>query len=94
MDSYGLTKEEQEIVRPYFEKSYGVPPSQEQMMQMLMDPGICGFSLKDANAARKIVGKKQMAKIPALHQQVIDQGTSEAMSNYIWECGIGHKMGY
>ena len=94
MDSYGLTDEEQEIVKPYFEKSYGVPPSQEQMMQMLMDPGICGFSLKDANAARKIVGKKQMAKIPALHQQVIDQGTSEAMSNYIWECGIGPQMGY
>jgi hypothetical protein len=27
------------------------------MMQMLMDPQICGFSLADANAARKIVGK-------------------------------------
>ena len=57
MDEFGLTKEEQEVLKPYFLKSHGVPPSQEQMMQMLMDPKICGFSLKDANAARKIVGK-------------------------------------
>ena len=57
MDEFGLTKEEQEVLKPYFLKSHGVPPSQEQMMQMLMDPKICGFSLADANAARKIVGK-------------------------------------
>ena len=29
MDEYGLTKEEQEILEPYFKPSYGVPPSQE-----------------------------------------------------------------
>ena len=57
MNEYGLTPAEQEVLKPYFLKSHGVPPSQEQMMQMLMDPQICGFSLKDANAARKIVGK-------------------------------------
>ena len=63
MDEYGLTKEEQEYLKPYFESSYGVPPSQEQLMKMLMDEHLCNFSLKDANAARKIVGKKQMSKI-------------------------------
>ena len=30
MDKYGLTKEEQETLKPYFFKSHGVPPSQEQ----------------------------------------------------------------
>lgn len=29
MDEYGLTKEEQEILKPHFLKSHGVPPSQE-----------------------------------------------------------------
>ena len=53
----GLTKDEIKVLEPYFKKSYGVPPSQEQMMQMLMDKDICNFSLKDANAARKIVGR-------------------------------------
>ena len=57
MDRYGLTKEEQKILEPYFKSSYGVPPSQEQLMKMLMDEKICNFSLAEANAARKIVGK-------------------------------------
>ena len=94
MTEYGLTPEEQEILKPYFLKSHGVPPSQEQMMQMLMDPKICGFSLKDANTARKIVGKKQMSKIPALREQVLNQATSPCLGNYVWKHGIGPQMGY
>ena len=94
MDRAGLTKEEQTVVEPYFKQSYGVPPSQEQLMRMLMDDKICGFSLKEANAARKIVGKKQMAKIPELHQQILDKATSSALGKYIWECGVGPQMGY
>ena len=94
MDNYGLTKEEQEYLKPYFESSYGVPPSQEQLMRMLMDEHLCNFSLKDANAARKVVGKKQMNKIPALRQQVLDQAASPCLGNYIWTCGVGPQMGY
>ena len=94
MDEYGLTKEEQTYLEPYFKSSYGVPPSQEQLMRMLMDEHLCHFSLKDANAARKIVGKKQMSKIPALRQQVLDQAASPTLGNYIWNCGVGPQMGY
>jgi DNA polymerase-3 subunit alpha len=57
MDNAGLTKEEQETLKPYFLKSHGVPPSQEQLMMMLMDKDICAFTLAEANAARKIVGR-------------------------------------
>ena len=94
MREFGLTEEEQKIVEPYFLSSYGVPPSQEQLMKMLMDENICHFSLKDANAARKIVGKKQMNKIPALRQQILDQAVSPCLGNYIWTCGVGPQMGY
>ena len=94
MTRYGLTQEEMDIVAPYFKESYGVPPSQEQMMRMLMDEDICNFTLKDANAARKIVGKKQMNKIPELKEQVYSQAASPALGKYIWECGIGPQMGY
>lgn len=93
MKSYGLTKDEQNALYPHFIKSHGVPPSQEQMMTMLMDENICGFSLKDANAARKIVGKKQMSKIPALKEQVMNQAKSQALGEYVWKCGIGPQMG-
>ena len=91
MDRAGLTKEEQTAVEPYFKQSYGVPPSQEQLMRMLMDDKICGFSLKEANAARKIVGKKQMAKIPELHQQILDKATSSALGNSF---SIIHALAY
>ena len=94
MTKYGLTAEEQKTLEPYFLSSHGVPPSQEQLMRMLMDENICNFSLKDANAARKIVGKKQMSKIPALHQQILDQASSPALGKYVWECGVGPQMGY
>ena len=94
MRDYGLTEDEIEVLKPHFLKSHGVPPSQEQLMTMLMDSQICNFSLKDANAARKIVGKKQMSKIPELHKQVLDQATSPALGKYVWECGLGPQMGY
>jgi DNA polymerase-3 subunit alpha len=94
MDRAGLTQQEQKILEPYFKQSYGVPPSQEQLMRMLMDENICGFTLKEANAARKIVGKKQMVKIPELHQQVLDKASSVALGKYVWERGIGPQMGY
>jgi len=94
MSLAGLTKEEMKVIEPYFLSSYGVPPSQEQMMKMLMDPNICGFTLKDANTARKIVGKKQMNKIPELKKQVLEQATSPVLGKYIWNCGIGPQMGY
>ena len=93
MDEYGLTKEEQKTLEPYFKSSYGVPPSQEQMMKMLMDENICHFTLAEANTARKIVGKKQMSKIPELRQKVLDQAASPCLGNYVWKCGIGPQMG-
>ena len=94
MKDAGLTEAEIKYVEPYFKDSYGVPPSQEQLMRMLMDENICHFSLADANAARKVVGKKQMSKIPALKEKVLSQASSPALGQYIWKCGIGPQMGY
>ena len=79
----GLTRKEQRTLEPYFKSSYGVPPSQEQLMLMLMDKNICGFTLAEANAARKIVGKKQMSKIPELHQKILDKASSEKLGKYV-----------
>ena len=94
MDAAGLNKEEQIALEPYFKSSYGVPPSQEQLMLMLMDKNICGFTLAEANAARKIVGKKQMSKIPELHQKILEKAGSENLGKYVWKNGVGPQMGY
>ena len=94
MDNWGLTKDEQSYLEPYFLKSYGVPPSQEQLMTMLMDEHICNFSLGEANMARKIVGKKQMSKIPELHNMVLERASSRRLGEYVWKYGAGPQMGY
>lgn len=94
MEQQGLTQQEQKTLEPYFLRSYGVPPSQEQMMQILRDPAICNFTLAEANTARKIVGKKQMNKIPELRDKVYSQAKSEALGRYVWTYGIGPQMGY
>ena len=94
MEDFGLTDNEIKTIEPYFKPSYGVPPSQEQLMRMLMDENICNFSLGDANAARKIVGKKQMSKIPELKQKVLAQAKSPKLGAYVWKYGAGPQMGY
>lgn len=57
MTDFGLTKDEQKVLEKYFKKDYGVPPDQESLMLMLMDKDICGFTLGEANTARKIIGR-------------------------------------
>ena len=94
MWTFGLTPNERDYLEPYFKSSYGVPPSQEQLMLMLMDKNICNFTLAEANAARKIVGKKQMSKIPELHQKILERASSEKLGKYVWENGVGPQMGY
>ena len=94
MNDFGITPEEQKILEPYFKSSYGVPPSQEQLMMMLMDKDICGFSLKEANDARKIVGKKQMNRIPELEEKVLKSASRKRLGEYVWKFGAKPQMGY
>ena len=94
MERYGLTKEQQEIVSPYFKPYYGVPISQEVLMQMVMDENICGFTLKEANELRKVLAKKQLNKIPLMKEKIIERAKTKNLGRYIWEAGAGPQMSY
>lgn len=94
MDKYGLSEHDKEVLHKHFDESYGVCYSQEQVMMALMDKDICGFDLKDANAARKTISKKQFDKIEALHEQVMDSATSQEMGEYTWDAIIKPSLGY
>ncbi len=94
MDNYGLTKEEQEILKPYYIKSHGTPISQEELMKILMEPKICNFTLAEANSARKTIGKKLMSKIPELHQKVLDQAATPSLGKYVWDTAVAPQVGY
>lgn len=83
------------ILERHYLLSYGVPNTQEEMMLLLMDKDVCDFSVVEANVARKIVGKKQMEKIPWLKNEIFSRAKcSEATIKYIWETAIGVQMGY
>ena len=77
----------------YCDKYYGCCAIQEQMMEILMDPEIAGFTLKEANDARKIVAKKQMSRIPDLKNKVYD-AMSQGLADYIWEVAVAPQLGY
>ena len=82
-----------EAMHEHCDTYYGCCAIQEQMMEILMDKRIAGFSLAEANDARKIVAKKQMARIPELKKKVY-----EAMpficADYVWKVAVAPQLGY
>lgn len=106
MRDYGLSEDEIKILEPYYLKDYGTPPYQESVMQILMDEQISGFTLAAANDARKIIGKKQMSRIPELKEKFFDgcmetkrrTGVNDLVAshlpNYVWETAILPQLGY
>lgn len=61
-------------------------------MEILMD--VAHFSLKEANGARKIVGKKLMDKIPDLKKSVYEKMNNDIAANYVWEVAVAPQLGY
>ncbi len=94
MKRVGLPQKVIDRMHYYCDTYYGCCAIQEQMMQILMDPDIAGFSLKDANDARKIVAKKQMKRIPELRQKVYDAIGDQHKADYIWEVAVRPQLGY
>ena len=66
MEKEGLTKEEQELAKKVLGQSYGCSIEQETLMIGAME--IAGFSLKEANALRKVISKKITKKIPEMKE--------------------------
>ncbi len=94
MIKHGLTEAERAAFHKHCDAYYGTVPLQEQMMEILMDKEIAGFTLAEANAARKIVAKKQMKKIPELKEQLYDHVNNNSYADYIWEVAVAPSLGY
>ena len=92
MKRLSLSEEFIEKMHKHCDKYYGCCPIQEQMMEMLMD--IAGFTLGEANNARKIVAKKQMSKIPELREQVWSCFDDQTTAKYFWDNAIAPQLGY
>lgn len=94
MSRWHLREVDQKTLENYYLETYATPAQQEDMMMILMDPDICGFSLKEANDARKICAKKQMNRIEELHELVLKKAVNQRLGEYVWETAIKPQMGY
>ena len=94
LDAWGFPQEQQEVLRKYMGADYGAPSSQEVLMLILMDKDTCHFTLAESNAARKVIAKKQMNKIPALKEKIVSQAVTPKLGEYIWEYVIMPQASY
>ena len=92
MDKALFTDEQKALMHKHCDQYYGCCALQEQMMELLMD--VAGFSLGEANGARKVVAKKQMSKIPELREQVYSRFDRVQSANYFWENAVAPQLGY
>lgn len=86
MNSYGLTKLEQELLEPYLLIDYGVANTQETLMEVVM---AIGCSMEQANKARKTVAKKVFRDIDKLKHMIyevgLESGHSINLIDYVWD---------
>ena len=80
------------LMHKHCDRYWGCCAIQEQMMEILME--VAGFTLGEANAARKVVAKKQMSKIPDLRKQVYEKINNDIAADYIWEVAVAPQLGY
>lgn len=98
MTNYGLTQEEQDIYKRLLSKYSGLCISQETMMVMLMDKEVCGFTLKQADRARKAVAKKSAQALQEteelLYSKGQELGKSQKFLDYLWRVQIEMSKSY
>ena len=98
MRENGLTDAEMITLEKYLKKKNGVGESQEVIMQIVMDPQISGFSMKEANKLRKTIAKKKFREIEAVKALFYEKGraigTSDNLLNYVWNVQVNYQLGY
>lgn len=98
MQGKGLTQDEIDVLKKYLLSTYGNSINQETLMRLLMEPLISGFSLREANNARKILAKKLINKVGELKKSFFVKGKAlghrEVFLDYVWNYFIEPQMGY
>ena len=98
MKQYGLSNEEQELLKKYLSYCYGVSATQEDVMRLVLDKNISNFSMQDANRIRKGISKKSNKIINEMKDLFFSEGkkvnTSDKMLHYIWDTQIQPQCGY
>ena len=98
MNYYGLSEEEQELLRPILKISYGICESQEKFMQLVQMPECGGFDLNFADRLRKAIAKKKPKEYDELTKEYFDRveerNLSRPLCEYVWNVLIAMSRGY
>lgn len=99
LDQYGVTNpDEIKALEKVLNYCYGCPSMQEDVMELCMEPKIAGFSLADADKARKIIAKKKSEDVAGLKEKFYSSleshGNSINVANYVWEQCIKPQLAY
>lgn len=98
MEDYGLTQEEQDILKGILGVSCGICEAQELLMVLVQHPKIGGFSLGWADKLRKAVAKKKPKDFMQLEKEFFEnakeKGLSEKLTNYVWYRQVYTQRGY
>lgn len=85
MRKYNLTDENIKTLEKYYKSSYGISISQENFLFSLGDPGVCGWDFTRCNAARRVISKKKMDKLPILKEEIINEAATPELGRYYWD---------
>lgn len=93
-----LNADEIKVLEKYLLKKKGVGESQEVIMQIVMDPQISGFDMKEANKLRKTIAKKKFREIEQVRQLFYEKGlalgTRKELLDYVWNVQVSMQLGY
>ena len=94
---YNLTEDEVKTLEKYLLPSYGLGPTQEDVMQITMDEKIADFSVKESNLIRKGISKKDKNLQHKMKEMFFEKGeehgASDNILNYVWKEVVGRQLG-
>jgi len=98
MNQYGLTNEQKQLLHKYLDYEYGICASQEDIMSMIQDSQLGGWSLKDSDMLRKSIAKKDPKLYEQLSQKYFDtvkeKSLDSKLCNYFWNVLVNTQRGY
>ena len=94
----GLIEEEIKVLEPHLLPVYGVASTQEDIMEISMNPKISNFDIVLSNKLRKSIAKKDKKAQEEIKKTFFEKGkengTSEKLLKYIWDVQIMRQIGY
>ena len=97
MKSYNLSEEEMNIMFHHLPDAPGVAATQEDLMELVMDPEIVNFNLTEANKLRKGIARIQADVVAEVKEMFYEKGSKagsrKMFLDYVWKEQIGPQLG-